>query len=347
MKHRSKLATFATSGATAMLAVLAASATGCKQDVLCPALGSCGGPRDPNGNSLPPIALEVNPPIPQRSQQWILAPGHGSCTEDLYLPAREGRLAGANVPVAGMSAPEPAVFDWCVLLVTGTGTGQACGDPTDPGVCRTAPRFYYESGPIGRASIQYDDTGHWSTGLTRTGTFTLTFPTFCMRAFGAMGSDVATDPASLCKQLEAPVADTGRGTGAEFNTTCLPNSADGRAKDMQDHPGLPPIDGPLDPGGCFCRFDLTETGGPAGDYQILPDQETIIHFPGSNFPQKATFCQQGDTLQLTGAEGAYLFDTAGLRTLDLVRACKSNPECTSGNCVMQGAGASVQGICGS
>src|SRR5436190_13329628 len=74
------------------LAVLAALAIGCKQEVMCPALGNCGGP--------PPInLLMADPGNPDRSQQWILAPGHPSCTEDLYLPAREGRLAGANVPV--------------------------------------------------------------------------------------------------------------------------------------------------------------------------------------------------------------------------------------------------------
>ena len=329
--------TCATVAATALLAAFAAG--GCKQAVMCPALGSCGGPPD----SI--ISLVVNPPIAQRSQQWILAPGHPSCIEDLYLPAREGRLTGANVPVAGMSAPEPALFDWCVLLITGSGPGPDC-DPANPGICREAPRFYYESGPIGRASIQYDNAGHFSTGLTRTGTYTLTFPAYCMRAFGAMDPPNPTLDSNICTALEVPVNAIGIGTGAEFNTTCWPNTEAGRLQDMQAHPGLTPVDGPLDPLGCFCRYDLTETGGPAGDYQILPDQQTILHIPGSNFPQKATFCQQGDQLQLTGADGAYLFDNAGLRTLDLVRACKTDPECTSGHCVLQGPGSSVQGICG-
>src|SRR5450432_2882733 len=331
------------------LAVVAASAafvTGCKQNVLCPALGSCGGPRDVNGRSQPPISLEVTPPISQRSQEWILAPGHASCIEDLYLPARDTRLIGANVPVSGMSAPEPALFDWCVLLATGSGPGMAC-DPSDPGVCRAAPRFYYESGPIGRASVRYDDIGTFSAGLTRTGTYTLTFPAYCMRAFGATDPAMPTDMVNLCKALQVPIDANGIGGGAEFNTTCAPNTEAARLEDMQQHPGLTPIDGALDPLGCFCRFDLTETGGQSGDYQIMDDQVTIVHIPGSNFPQKATFCQQGDDLQLTGADGAYLFDSPGLRTLDLVRACKADQECTSGHCVLQGASSSVQGICGS
>ena len=203
------------------LAVLAALAIGCKQEVMCPALGNCGGP--------PPInLLMADPGNPDRSQQWILAPGHPSCTEDLYLPAREGRLAGANVPVAGMPAPEPALFDWCVLLVTGPGPGTDC-DPANPGICRVPPRFYFESGPIGRASVQYDGGGHFSAGFTRTGTFTLTFPAFCMRAFGAMDPPMPTADANICKALQAPVDATGIGGGAEFNTTCLPNTEAGRS----------------------------------------------------------------------------------------------------------------------
>jgi hypothetical protein len=324
------------------LAVLAAP--GCKQNVMCPALGSCGGPRDANGRSQPPVSFD--PTISERSQQWILAKDHPSCIEDLYLPARDTRLIGANVPVSGMSAPEPALFDWCVLLATGPGPGMDC-DPSNPGVCRAAPRFYFESGPIGRASVQYDDAGHFSAGLTRTGTYTLTFPAYCMRAFGAMDPAMPTDMVNLCKSLAAPLDANGIGGGAEFNTTCSPNTDAARLQDMQAHPGLTPIDGPLDPLGCFCRFDLTETGGPAGDYQIMDDQVTILHIPGSNFPQKATFCQQGDDLQLTGADGAYLFDSPGLRTLDLVRSCKADQECASGHCDLKGAGSSVPGICGS
>src|SRR5262249_49668487 len=124
--------------------------------------------------------------------------------------------------------------------------------------------------------------------------------------FGAMDGKVAdpvNDPngplVGVCKQLQVPIGMSGTGEGSYQNTTCDPN--------------------PDDPGGCLCTFDVTETAGPSGHYQLV-DDHTIIHYSDRNFPQKATFCNTGDRLQLTGADGAYLFDQRGLRTFDLTKA---------------------------
>ncbi len=246
---------------------------GCKQEPLCPELGACGGPL-PVGN-------------------WLLSPGHPSCSEDLYLPPTDTRLVGADLPPARTPPPEPAFFDWCYLLVTSGGQN----------IQAKPPRFYYESGPIGWASVRYEADGHYAVGISRTGTYTLDFPALCMREFGAMDgrpADPVNDPngtpVNICKQLEVPLRASGIGEGSYPNTTCDPN--------------------PADPAGCLCRFDVTETGGSAGTYQLL-DNNTILHIPGTNFPQKGTFCNRGDTLQLTGTNGAYLFGQRGLRTLDL------------------------------
>jgi hypothetical protein len=259
-----------------LFGLFALSMTGCKQEPLCPELGSCGG------------ALPIG--------DWVLAPGHGSCSEDLYLPATDTRLVMGDLPPGRTPPPEPALFDWCLLLVTGPGDS----------IQVKPPRFYYESGPIGAASIRYEANGHFAAGITRTGTYTLDFPAFCMRAFGAMDGKVADPvndpngpPVGVCKQLEVPLRASGLGEGSYRNTTCYPN--------------------PADPAGCLCDFDVTETGGPSGSYQLL-DGNTIVHLPATNFPQKVTYCNKGNTLELTGANGDYLFGTRGLRTLDLVRA---------------------------
>jgi hypothetical protein len=265
-----------TARAVALCGLFAALTTSCKQEVLCPALDSCGG-AIPIGN-------------------WVLAPGHGSCSEDLYTPATDTRLVNADLPAARTPPPEPALFDWCLLLVTGPGDV----------VQVKPPRFYYESGPVGAASVRYEATNHFAAGITRTGTYTLDFPAYCMRAFGGMdgkradpNNDPTGPPVNICKQLEVPLAASGAGEGSYRNTTCDPN--------------------PADPAGCLCTFDVSETGGPAGSYQLL-NGNTILQLPGSNFPQKVTFCNKGDSLQLTGADGEYLFDIRGLRTMDLVPA---------------------------
>jgi hypothetical protein len=294
----------------AALAAMAALTTGCKQAVLCPALGNCGGPL--------PVGVQ-----PGTDATWVLAPGHPSCTEQLYIPPDDTRLANGNVPPAGTPYPEPAVFDWCVLLVAGPLPGDQ--------VLASPPLFFYDDGQIGFATLKFQADGHFSAGITRTGTFTLTFPAYCVRAFGAMSAQLdPTDPTSpvadVCTRLQGPIKSSGIGQGSYQNTTCAADTAD-----LHAQLGL---EGAADPNGCVCRFDVDETAGPAGTY-AREDASTIIDFPdavGSNYPQRTTYCLKGDELQLTGADGAYLFDQRGLRTMDLVRTCHAGTDCASGSC---------------
>jgi hypothetical protein len=211
-----------------------------------------------------------------------------------------------------MPGPDPASYDWCLVLVTGPGPGTS--------IQVRPPRFFTESPPIGRAQIKYQDDGSFSTFIERTGSFSLDFPAYCVRAFGAQDGPLdPADPASptvgVCERLEAVFEIDGGGEGINANTRCSPNPRD-----------------PVGQEGCICTFDLRGYGGgPSGTFQLL-DDHTIRHLPGSDFPQEATFCVQGDRLQLTGTDGAYLFDQPGLRTLDLVRACTTDATCRSAHC---------------
>ncbi len=268
----------------ALCGLFAALTNGCMQEPACPALGDCGGP-PPSGG-------------------WVLSPGHASCFEDLYVAPKDTRVYGGEVPTARNAPIEPALFDWCDLLVTSGG----------PNIQAKSGAFIYESGPIGRTSLSYTPdpnnpmVGRFTLGTTRTGTYTLDFPAVCMREFGAMDGRQALDsegkpvgpPTNVCKQLEPQVAAAGIGEGSYPNVLCEPN--------------------PVDLAGCLCAFDVSETGGSSGAYQILPDRKTIMHLPTGNFPQKATYCNKGNTLELTGAEGAYLFGVKGLRTMNLAAA---------------------------
>jgi hypothetical protein len=255
---------------SAFAAGLMALLSGCSQTPLCEELGDCGGP------------------IPYGI--WFIDSSHISCSEDLYVPPTDPRLLGGEVPAARAPTIEPALFDWCYLLVADAG---------DPSVWRT-PRFYYESGAVGAATVTYNMDGSYTAGLTRTGRFQLEFPPACMRAFGATDGKPASlmdpTPVGVCKQLEVPVAMAGMGEGSYQNISC----------DVT----------PNEPQGCTCAFDVTETGGPSGRFQLL-DSKTILHYSSNNFPAEVTYCNKGSELELTGAKGSYLFNAKGLRTLSL------------------------------
>lgn len=133
----------------------------------------------------------------------------------------------------------------------------------------------------------------------RTGVFVLEFPAICVRMYGAMDnvSINPTDPMApvgdVCKQLEGPVKESGIGEGSYSNTICMAN--------------------PQDPGGCLCQFNVSETGGPFGPWRRVGN---TLHFVlQTTFPSRATFCNHGDSLELTGTDGEYLFGVRGLRTM--------------------------------
>jgi hypothetical protein len=300
--------------ATSALVSLAALTIGCKQTPLCPPLDACGGGA--------PVGIKVGADGKPTDGDWVLAEGHPSCAEDLYIPASDPRLQMANPIESGAAYPEPAVYDWCVLLVTGPGAGSA--------VQVFTPRLYQESPDYGFVTLKFQADGHFSSGITLTGTFLLELPAICVKAFGATDVDPAdptnVDPDGVCHRLQDPLYNAAINTGAYKNLTCKRNTAEYRASLN--------LGGTPDPGGCLCRYDINATGGPAGTYELL-NANTIRDFPdavSSNFPQNSTYCLQGDRLQLTGADGAYLFDQKGLRTLDLVRGCNDDTDCVSKHC---------------
>jgi hypothetical protein len=287
------------------LATLAAPLlmTGCKQQVLCPPLASCGGPL---------------------VGDWRLANGHPSCSEEIYSPPADPRLGQSqgDLPAARMPPPEPALYDWCDLLVTGFGD-----------IVHTPPLFYtggptgyqgtnnvaatYVGGPIGGATLHYDANGTYTLSTTRTGTYLLDFPAVCMRSFGAKDGN-PIDPGVKDPVTNVPNGPTGNVCQQlEFGLRNIKLT-----KYINISCQLDPNDPPA-AAGCICQFDLMDTQTNSGTYAA--QGATVQHLPTINFPQYATFCSQGDSLQLTGANGAYLFDRVGLRTLDLVRFTPAPP----------------------
>jgi len=262
-------------GATSagLCALLLLLATGCAQKPTCPDLASCGG------------ALPVG--------DWVLGPGHASCSEQLYEPPPDPRLAKGDQPAARLPVPEESLYDWCDALIFK-------GDDPQSVDSNHVARFSVSDQAIGAAWIHYDGAGNYAASLTKTGTYYVDYPSVCVRGFGAR--DDATG--GVCTQVQGYLAGK---SPVGRNIACQAN--------------------PNDPGSCTCRFDLSVLTGGSGEYALVPGtKNTIVHartarFPdksqAADFPATATFCNQGTSLQLTGANGAYLFNEPGLRTLDL------------------------------
>lgn len=256
----------------------ALSAVACAQEPNCEELDDCGGPM--------PVG------------EWRLGAGHVSCSEDLYRPATDTRLLGGEIPPARVQTIEPALYDWCNLLLTGQSAGKD--------VVLKAPIFYIESPEVGSSVVTYTpdpggpDTGLFTTSVTYTGRYVMDLPEVCVRGFGAKDQvDLDSDPnggvVQLCDRIQVKIGEAGIGQGSFPNTDCYPN--------------------PEEPGGCLCVFDATETGGPSGVYRR--EGKSITHFTSGGYPSRANYCNQGNRLLLTGADGSYLFNVSGLRTMDL------------------------------
>ena len=140
-----------------------------------------------------------------------------------------------------------------------------------------------------------------------TGQDLIEFPEVCIRDFGAVGD--------VCTSLQTHLVTMATASSVYKNLQCLAN--------------------PADPAGCVCRFDVAVQTGGSGTYEVV-DSHTLIHrmnvkFPSNAaaaaFPQKVSYGSAGGRLQLTGADGAYLFDEPGLRTMELAT---TTIKCTDG-----------------
>jgi len=258
-----------------------AFASGCQQKPACEELGACGG--DPSGD-------------------WVLDPSHGSCSESLYLPGVDPRLAKGDQPAARLPPPEEAFYDWCDLLTFKSGDS-ALYDANH------LPRYSYNDQTIGAAWVHYDTaTSTYAAKLTKTGTYTFDFPQACIISFGAKPDETGSVGGQVQTYLAAK-------TTTAKNVQCIPSTQDQY--------------------GCVCRYDVSIVSGGSG--LIGPDSSnSLVHtvtkvFPentqGADFPSYATYCAKGTSLELTGKDGGYLFNEPGLRTLNLVPV---TIDCTDG-----------------
>jgi len=83
---------------------------------------------------------------------------------------------------------------------------------------------------------------------------------------------------------------------------------------------------PSEVSGCACDYDLSLFSGPSGQWAADSSSATLTFFDGLGGPPAlATYCQKGDSLELTGKEGSRLFNQFGMRSIKFNR-----PTCHDG-----------------
>ena len=74
--------------------------------------------------------------------------------------------------------------------------------------------------------------------------------------------------------------------------------------------------------GCTCKYDYQVQSGEMGTWRVDPANPKTIVFSGTSRtePQSASFCQVGDSLELSGLDGTSLFSAQGVRSAKFQRA---------------------------
>src|SRR5262249_39544203 len=74
--------------------------------------------------------------------------------------------------------------------------------------------------------------------------------------------------------------------------------------------------------GCDCSYHYQVQSGEMGTWSLDPSGALSIIFSSVNRtePQSASFCQNGNTLQLSGNDGTNLFSAEGVRSAQYTRA---------------------------
>ena len=73
--------------------------------------------------------------------------------------------------------------------------------------------------------------------------------------------------------------------------------------------------------GCTCSYDYQVQAPDLGAWHVDPSDSKTIVYAGTTRtePQSATFCQTGDVLELSGANGSDLFSAQGVRSAKFQR----------------------------
>ncbi|HVY32742.1 MAG TPA: hypothetical protein VHB79_39675 [Polyangiaceae bacterium] len=307
--HRSRAAGWC---ATAFSVLLA----GCANGPLCEDLGSCGG--DPNGtwvsgDDQAPACLEH----PFYSSTTVTAPG----------APFDSTLIDRPSPVAGQSQGAATLADWCAELVL---TREKVESRS----------FLFRDPQVSNVSFQYDAaTMSYTASIARRTRFGQYFSMTCLTQFGVDPGDCSATQAAIRRAdpdgLRAGTASCEAAAGG-----CSCSFAAGGASAQLSGPPLlckmvelvlntEAVDETFqavgcapntERGGCDCAYDVAYPTIEVGVYEVSGN--VITHHPQNtniDQPSQATFCQSGDSFQLSGFDNGFVLNKPPIRTVRLHR----------------------------
>jgi hypothetical protein len=262
-------------------------------------------------------------------------------------------LYGRPSPVAGQSPAQPTLADWCEGLVLQKDRTNILGGRVT---------FVFQDPKITRFSVIYNADLTYTAGFVRSGRFAQYYSQTCLTEFGQDPNDCASIQATV--QMEDL-------SGQWQNATCTPVPSGGCDCAYASSAGPAHLSGQaltckvseiimnregtnetfknvacvpdLSRGGCNCGYDTAFANGDIGVYTVSGNVITNHSQNPSDYPSKITFCQQGDSLQVSGYQNSYLFNKAPVRTFRLNRSASAMPPPGTGGAPAAAAGAPAGG----
>jgi hypothetical protein len=276
-----------------LLSIAVFSFSGCKTQLYCEPLGTCGGDflqgaKDLDGDGLV-------------DREWTVdGPGDGFdngavCEDQLQTPPASLSLLRQPPVQSNQRPPDPVTADWCYNLRLNSTGDVSLFELWQPPLPLQFARFVI--------SEDYDHShnrGRYSVQTTTKQTQTIHLSESCLTAQG----------------LHLKCAEFGRRLGQFLITEA--NLYFPRCYDPDD-----PTEG-----GCDCQWELTFLGGPNGRWYSDPGSSQITFFDDTFAPPaKADYCYNGDkaSIDLTGDDVTVLFNQKSLRTMHMTA-----PSCTDG-----------------
>jgi hypothetical protein len=201
------------------------------------------------------------------------------CREPIYQPPVPTTYLGQPSTPARQPGPEPSSSDWCDYLTN---------DPVQGLSFQSLP---YDTLFFSTGTVTYDPNGTYTVILSTPGYGHIDLSATCLQRLGAIPS---------CDQLTTQMAAQAAKLGTYHDMACQSD----------------------DNNGCYCSYRVLfdKSGQANGHWNTFGT--VLNHYPQSlELPSQADYCvdPSGTTMTLWGHDQTDIWNTAGLRTINLQR----------------------------